>query len=92
MYEVRYKKSVSKDLKKIGKSESKRILKAIKTRLAKDPRSEGIPLRGKLGVIWRYRIGNYRVLYSFNDNELWVLVVHIAHRRDVYNKKKAFEP
>lgn len=84
MYEVRYKKSVQKDLKKIGQEQSLHILKAIREKLAKDPKGEGIPLKGEDGLIWRFRSGDYRVLYSFNDKEIWILVLHIAHRKDVY--------
>ena len=85
MYEVRYKKSVAKDFKKIGKAEAKKILKAIHTKLVNDPSGVGIPLKGKHGVIWRFRVGTYRVLYSFNKQELWILVIHVAYRKEVYD-------
>lgn len=86
MYRLSFKKSVKKDLKKIGQSESVRILNAIREKLLPDPRV-GKPLKGDDTSIWRFRVGNYRVLYTFNDNELVVLVIRISHRRDVYKDK-----
>ena len=86
MYEVRYKNSVKKDLKKIGREESLKIIQKIKTKLTKSPKDLGIPLKGQDGTLWRYRAGDYRVVYSFNDNELWILVVKIGHRKEIYKK------
>lgn len=49
---------------------------------AETPRSQGRPLRGER--LWRYRIGDYRVLCEVRDDVLVVLVVEIGHRRDIY--------
>ncbi len=84
MYELQFKRSVAKDLKKIGKPNGERILKAIKEKLIIDPKKSGIPLKGEDGAVWRFRVGDYRVLYSFNDDELVVLVIQIGHRREIY--------
>jgi len=82
-YKVKFKASVEKDLRKIGKKEGERILQDISTKLAKNPRL-GIPLKGNKDELWRYRIGDYRVIYGFSYAEVWILVVHIAHRKEVY--------
>lgn len=82
-YALKFKASVEKDLRKIGPKEGARILEDIAKKLAKDPK-KGIPLKGSKNELWRYRVGDYRVIYSFNDEELWILVVHIAHRKEVY--------
>jgi mRNA interferase RelE/StbE len=82
-YHLLFKRSVKKDLKKIGKENSSRILKAIRERLLPDPRA-GKPLRGKNGVLWSFRIGDYRVIYTFSDKDLVILVIRISHRREVY--------
>lgn len=45
----------------------------------------GTPLQGpKLGHLWRYRVGDYRVLCDIQDNKLIVLVVDIDHRKQIY--------
>lgn len=81
-YRIAFKKSVSKDLKKIPKNDVLRILEVIKA-LAEDPRP---PQSKKLSGQEKYRLrqGNYRILYSIEDDQLIVQVVKVGHRRDVY--------
>ena len=81
-YRILIKKSVSKDLKKIPKKDIKRILDAIQG-LANEPRP---PQSKKLSGQERYRLrqGNYRILYSIEDEELIICVVKVGNRRDVY--------
>ena len=80
-YRVIVKQSVSKDLKKILKKDVKRILAAMQT-LAQNPRP---PQSKKLSGQERYRLrqGNYRILYSIEDDRLIVCVVKVGDRRDV---------
>ncbi len=82
LYRVIVKESVSKDLKKIPKKDVIRILSAIQT-LAENPRPQQSK---KLSGQDRYRLrqGNYRILYSIEDDQLIVCVVKIGDRRDVY--------
>lgn len=81
-YRVIVRQSVSKDLNKIPKKDVKRILAAIRT-LAETPRP---PQSKKLSGQERYRLrqGNYRILYSIEDERLVVCVVKVGNRRDVY--------
>ena len=60
-----------------------RLTAAIDT-LADDPRpSRSIKLAGGSGE-WRIRVGDYRIVYEIHDGRLLVLVVRVAHRREVY--------
>ena len=81
-YRILVKESVSKDLTKLPKKDVKRIVTAIKA-LAQNPRP---PQSKKLSGQERYRLrqGNYRILYSIEDEQLVVCVVRAGHRRDVY--------
>ncbi len=81
-YRIIVKKSVSKDLKKIPKKGVQRILEVIQT-LAENPRP---PQSKKLSGQERYRLrqGNYRILYSIEDEKLVICVVKVGNRRDVY--------
>ena len=81
-YEVRFRKSVGKDLDPIPKRDVQRIIAAIDT-LADDPRP---PQSRKLSGSEKYRLrcGFYRVLYEIQDNVLIVCVVKVRHRKDVY--------
>ena len=83
MYTLKFKASVEKDFKKIGKEAGLKILKQLRTKLVKNPKL-GIPLKGQNRVLWRYRIDDYRVIYTFNETEIWVLILHVAHRKEVY--------
>jgi len=81
-YEVRFRKSVSKDLDPIPKKDVQRIITAIGA-LADDPRP---PQSRKLSGSEKYRLrcGVYRVLYEIQDDVLVVCVVKVGHRKDVY--------
>jgi mRNA interferase RelE/StbE len=81
-YRLIVKQSVSKDLKKIRKQDVKRIIAAIQT-LAKNPWP---PQSKKLSGQERYRLrqGNYRILYTIEDDKLIICVVKVRDRRDVY--------
>jgi mRNA interferase RelE/StbE len=82
-YRLFFKKSVKKDLKRIGQDAARRILEDIRANLLPDPRG-GRPLKGKDGLLWRFRSGDYRVIYTFSDRELIVLVIRIGPRGKVY--------
>ncbi len=81
-YEIYFRESVWKDVKKIPKKDLRNILKRIKS-LSEDPRPVGCE---KLTGQDRYRLrqGTYRIVYSIQDNELTVWVVKVGHRKDVY--------
>ena len=82
LYRVIVKESVSKDLKKIPKKDVIRILSAIRA-LAENPRpAQSKKLSGQ--DRYRLRQGNYRILYSIEDDMLIVCVVKVGDRRDVY--------
>ena len=81
-YRITFKKSVTKDLRTIPKSDIKKILNKIDT-LSENPRGEGcIKLSGKEN--YRVRQGLYRIVYEIQDNILVVNVVKVAHRSQVY--------
>jgi len=81
-YELVFRKSVAKDLRQIPNEDVVRILERIRA-LAEDPRPPGCE---QLSGLKRYRIrqGVYRIVYEVQDRRLVVLVVKVAHRRDVY--------
>ena len=66
---------------------ARRILSFLFERVSKldDPRSIGEALKGsKLGDLWKYRVGDYRVISDIQDGALRVLVVRVGNRREVY--------
>lgn len=80
-YKVRFKASVKKDLRKIDKKEVSRIINAIERELVTEPK-KGKQLGGEFSGLYRYRIGEYRIIYSiFKD---CILILRVGHRKDVY--------
>lgn len=86
-WKIEFAPRVEKELKRIGKSEAKRILDYLVERVAssKDPRQLGKPLKGNLTEYWRYRVGDYRVVCEIQDTKMVVLVVRVGHRKEVYD-------
>jgi len=82
MYDVIVEKSVVKQLQKISQPDYRKI-KAALSQLANNPRPVGyLKLKGRSG--YRIRIGDYRIIYEIIDNQLTVLIITIAHHKDVY--------
>lgn len=84
-YTVKWDEDALEDLSSLGKVEAIRIVKKIESHLVKDPINLGKPLSGNLANLYRYRIGDYRVIYQIFRDELIVAVIRIGHRRDVYD-------
>ncbi len=80
-YNIVYKKSVYRDIKKLSKTEAKRILDLIETELIKKPESNPT-LKGQFAGLRNYRIGDYRVIYALLG--LDILILRIGNRKDVY--------
>lgn len=81
-YEIAFRASVAKDLRRIPNTDIRRMLGRIEA-LAENPRPQGCV---KLSAQERYRVrqGVYRIIYEIRDTELIVQVVKVAHRREVY--------
>ena len=94
MTKVEYTPESEKELSKLDRQNAKRIRAYMdEVQTLKDPRSRGKGLTSNLSGLWRYRIGDYRVISVITEKEtegepkqilITVLVVHIGHRRDVY--------
>ena len=76
----------AKELKSLDRKAAARIIKTLETRIASlaDPRTLGAPLKGEHSGYWRWRVGDYRVIARMRDEILTILVIRIAHRREVY--------
>ncbi len=77
-----------KQLGSLDRQAAKRIIEYLRTRVevVDDPRRIGSPLKGaRLGNLWRYRVGDYRIVAAIEDAALRIMVVKVGHRRDVYD-------
>jgi len=81
-YEISVKKSAVKELEDIPKKELQKIINKIKS-LSSDPRPQGSQ---KLSHREQYRIrqGDYRIIYSVQDDELTVHIIKVGHRKEIY--------
>jgi mRNA interferase RelE/StbE len=77
-----------KELEKLEKPVKRRILKFLLERVGNldDPRQIGARLQGTLSGLWKYRVGDYRLICSLEHDRLVVLVLRIGHRREVYKR------
>jgi len=83
-YRIEVRPAALKALRKVHPNDRARIHGAIAL-LARDPRPPGArALQGRDG--FRVRIGDYRVLYTIQDDVLLIVVVALGHRRDVYER------
>ena len=85
-WRIEFEESAKKELARMDRQAARRIVQFLRERIApaEDPRYSGKPLKGSLAGLWRYRIGDYRVVARIEDGRLLVLVVKISHRREVY--------
>lgn len=81
-------KDVQREMKKLDKQVAKRITAKLReVSQLDDPRSIGKGLTGNLAGLWRYRVGDYRIICDIEDGVLLILVVDVAHRREVYKRR-----
>lgn len=81
-YRIELRPAAARQLRKLDPPTARRIQGAIAL-LADDPRPPASrPLTGR--PAWRVRVGDYRVIYTIEDDRLLVVVVTLGHRRDVY--------
>jgi mRNA interferase RelE/StbE len=84
-YSLRIKKSAAKALKRSPKKDRIRLIEAI-DRLSEEPHAGGV-LKGEFSGLRRLRVGSYRIIYEVIDDQLVVLVIRVAHRKDVYRSR-----
>ena len=85
-WKIEYADAARRQLRKLDKPSARRILDYMDQRIAPlyDARSAGKALKGPLGELWRYRVGDYRIICELYDDKLLVLVVRLGSRKDIY--------
>lgn len=82
-YRVELTRAAARQVKRLPPEVRERILARLET-LAEDPRPHGVRKISGTEDGYRVRVGAYRILYRVEDDRLLVLVVRVAHRREVY--------
>lgn len=84
-WRIEFDPRVEKHLRRIGQDSARRILSYMHDRVARleTPRMLGKPLKGERLELWRYRVGQYRILCMIEDEHHVVIVLRIGHRRNI---------
>jgi len=86
VWRVLWDPGTAKDLRSIGRPAAERVRKAVLSRLAGNPRL-GRPLgTPSQRHLYRFRVGDYRVIYALGEQELIILVLRVGHRREIYRR------
>jgi mRNA interferase RelE/StbE len=84
---IEFDPSAKKELDKLEPQQAKRVLSFLFERVARldDPRSIGEALKGsRFNTLWKYRVGDYRIIASIQDSVTRILIVKIGDRKEIY--------
>ena len=86
VWRVEFDRAAVRELRKLGADAEARVLRYLRERISgsEDPRRLGHALTGDRRALWRYRVGDYRIVAAIEDDRFIVLVVAVGHRREVY--------
>ncbi|MBZ5571390.1 MAG: type II toxin-antitoxin system RelE/ParE family toxin [Acidobacteriia bacterium] len=75
-----------KELENLDRVAQKRVVAFLQTRILErgKPRGLGKPLTGDKGGLWRYRIGDFRLICRLDDEAQRITVLRVAHRKEAY--------
>jgi mRNA interferase RelE/StbE len=84
-YKIEFTNSAKENFKKLDNSVKRAIIKYLERyNLCCNPRAFGKPLKYSLYGLWRYRVGNYRIIADIEDDKLIILILEIDHRGKIY--------
>lgn len=86
VWEIEFTKTAEKQISKINRQAQRNILSFLRERVkpADNPRQFGKPLQGDKVGLWRYRVGDYRLICDIQDKRITILVLKLGHRKEVY--------
>ena len=84
---IKFDPKAVKELKKLDKVTQKRIIDYLKQKVSvqDNPRIFGKGLTGNKQGLWRYRVGNYRIICQLKEQDLIILVIKVGHRSSIYD-------
>ncbi len=84
MYKIEFEKKAKKQFYKLSRDIQERLTKAIDEKLSINPKEHLIPLVGDMSGLYKFRVGDYRLLCTKKDDDFLILVVKVKHRKEVY--------
>ncbi|SEH08341.1 type II toxin-antitoxin system RelE family toxin [Candidatus Venteria ishoeyi] len=88
VWRIEFKDSARKSILKLDKSTQTRILNFLSQRVqsSENPRFSGKALQGNLKKLWRYRVGDYRLVCDIQDETITITVIKLGHQKDIYRQ------
>jgi mRNA interferase RelE/StbE len=83
-YKVTWHEDALEDLRGLDKSRAREIVEKVDEYLSKDPLALGKPLKGIFRGLFRYRCGDYRIIYTLDRKDKRLMVLTVGHRKNVY--------
>ena len=85
-WRIEFDERARRDLRKFDVAVQERILNYLRAHVASEesPRRYGEALKGMMAGLWKYRVGDYRLICEIQDEKVTVFVVRIGHRREIY--------
>ena len=85
-WRVEISRTAEKQIQKLNRTAQESIIRFLRERVqpADNHGQLGKPLHGDKGGLWRYRVGDYRLICDIQDERITVLVLRVGHRKDVY--------
>lgn len=86
-WQIRWEERARRELRSLDQQKQREILRYLRDRIVASnaPRSFGKPLVGTLAGLWRYRVGDYRIACSLDDDQEMISITRVGHRREVYD-------
>lgn len=85
-WQIEITRTAQKQIQKLDRMAQESIVSFLRTRVmpAANPRQLGKPLHGDKKGLWRYRVGDYRLICDIQDQRVTILLLTVGHRKEVY--------
>jgi len=85
MYKLVWDKEAIDDLKSIDRKKAIDLARKVEKQLTKNPNELGKKLTGRFKGLYRYRYGDYRIIYQIFKKEITIVIVRVGHRKNIYD-------
>jgi mRNA interferase RelE/StbE len=85
-YNILFTDRSKRQFNKLGKDIQKQVISYLEKRVVSNPLKFGKSLVGDKKGLWRYRVGDYRIICNISNSQLLILVLEVGHRKEIYSK------
>ncbi|MCW7754045.1 type II toxin-antitoxin system RelE/ParE family toxin [Desulfobotulus sp. H1] len=84
VWQIEFDKRAMKELSKAEPQIQRRMIAFLRDKVAQDPKAFGAPLQSNLSGLWKFRMGDYRIIAELWEEKITVMVLRIGHRKNIY--------